>query len=258
MCLRFNFHAKIFRIWYWYISKIDKNADILFMNYGYHHKDQQITIDEQNEHNRYSIQLYHQLASSVEIRNKDIVEIGCGRGGGLAFITSTFAPASAIGIDVNKLAISFCNHYYNLKGLSFLHGDAHKLPLESNICDIVINVESSHRYTDMNAFLKEVFRILRPGGYFLFTDFRRYDEIENLKRELKKNGMIMVKERIINQEVVSSLNLDNTRKHNLIKKLAPRFLHKVAQNFATIVGSETYNNLVSKKFIYFSYVLRKP
>ena len=23
-----------FRIWYWYISKVDKNAEITFMNYG--------------------------------------------------------------------------------------------------------------------------------------------------------------------------------------------------------------------------------
>ena len=27
---------KAFQIWYWYVNKVDKNSDILLMNYGYH------------------------------------------------------------------------------------------------------------------------------------------------------------------------------------------------------------------------------
>ena len=35
------------------------------------------------------------------------MEIGCGRGGGLSYITKNFLPASAIGVDLDKLAVAF-------------------------------------------------------------------------------------------------------------------------------------------------------
>lgn len=240
------------------MNKVDKNGDILFMNFGFSNKDQEIQLDEQNKPERYSVQLYHHLTSATEIKNKDIVEIGCGRGGGLFYITRNFLPASAVGVDLDKEAVSFCNRHYKLDGLSFLHGNAQKLSLKDNSCDVVINVESSHRYPDMTAFLGEVSRILRPNGYFLFTDFRYDYEIEDLKKELALSGMSVIKEKFINKEVVDALELDDERRRLLVKKLAPKFLHRIALNFAGTVGSETYNQFVSHKYIYFSYVLRKP
>lgn len=255
--MRINFREGLFRIWYWYVNKKDKNAEILFLNFGYSDKNQQIVLEEQNEQNRYPIQLYHHLAIATDLTNKDIVEIGCGRGGGLSYITKKFSPASAKGIDLNKQAVSFCNRFYTLNGLTFSQGDAQKLSLENNICDVVINVESSHRYPDITAFLREVSRILRPNGHFLFTDFRYDHEMEDMKKHLESSGMIILKERFINPEVISALELDDKRKRKLVEKLAPGFLHKLALNFAGTIGSETYNQFTSSKYVYFSYVLKK-
>ncbi len=255
--MKFNFRESLFRIWYWYVNKVDKNAQVLFMNYGFSDKDQNIPMSEQDEPNRYSIQLYHHLASETDIKNKDILEIGCGRGGGLNYITENFLPASAKGVDLDKIAVSFCNNHYPAKNISFLQGDAQNLSLKDNSYDVVFNVESSHRYPDMKAFLGEVSRILRPDGHFLFTDFRYDYEIVDMKKELESSGMTVLKERFITQEVVNSLKLDDERRRNLIKKLAPKFLHKIALNFAGTVGSETYNQFDSRLYVYFSYVLKK-
>jgi len=255
--MSFNLREIMYRVWYRFVNNADKNAEILFMNYGYSDKNNEVPMDEQNEPNRYSIQLYHHLTSETEIKNKDIVEIGCGRGGGLSYITENFSPASAMGVDLDTLAVSFCNKHYSLNGLSFLNGNAQNLSLENNICDVVINVESSHRYPDMLSFLKEVKRILRPKGYFLFTDFRFYHEMETVKKQLEMSGMSVLKEKIINKEVVAALALDDERRRNLVKKLVPRILHKIALNFAGAIGSETYNHFVSRKYVYFSYVLQK-
>ncbi len=81
----------LFRVWYWYVNKIDKNAEVLFMNFGYTDKLPAIKLEALDEGNRYSIQLYHQLVSAIDLKNKDIAEIGCGRGGGLEYITSTLS-----------------------------------------------------------------------------------------------------------------------------------------------------------------------
>ncbi|MFC2152440.1 class I SAM-dependent methyltransferase [Bacteroidota bacterium] len=255
--MKYNFRESLFKIWYWYVNKVDKNAEILFMNYGYAEKDNNIALDEQNEANRYSIQLYHHLASATEIKNKDIIEIGCGRGGGLFYITKNFTPASAKGVDLDRRAVSFCNHHYTQNGLSFLHGDAQNLRLENTTYDVVLNVESSHRYPDMTAFLKEVHRILRPNGCFLFTDFRYDYEIEDMRKELESSGLTVLKEKFITQEVVTALEFDNERRIKLVKKLTPKFLHKIALDFAGTVGSNTYNQFATRKYVYFSYVLKK-
>ena len=257
MKIKITVREWIFRVWYWYINKSDKNAEILFMNYGHADTNPAIILDTQDESNRYSIQLYHYLASAIELQNKDIYEVGCGRGGGLEYITRQFSPASAMGIDLDKQAISFCNRYYSIKDLSFLQGDAQKLPLGNNSCDVVINVESSHRYPDLNLFLKEVYRILRSDGYFLLTDFRYDYEIPSLQKELQSSGMSLIKEEFITQQVVAALELDDGRRRKLVKKLAPRFLHKTALDFAGAIGSETYKRFVSRKYIYFNYILQK-
>jgi len=247
----------MFRIWYRYINSVDRNADVLFMNFGYSGSDEQIHLDEEDVPNRVCVQLYHHLASAVEIREKDIVEVGCGRGGGLSYITRSFAPGSSVGVDLDKKAISFCNRHYQLPGLSFIQSDAQNLKLESNSCDVVVNVESSHRYPDMSAFLREVYRVLRPDGYLLLTDFRKDYDMEDFSRTISGSGFSVISHRNINKEVVAALTLDDDRRRYLVKKLMPRILQKTALNFAGAVGSETYKSFVTGKFNYFTYILRK-
>ena len=46
-----------------------------------------------------------------------------------------------------------------------------RFPIDSY--DAVVNVEASHLYPDVPRFLAEVARVLRPGGHFLYADFRR-------------------------------------------------------------------------------------
>ena len=58
--------AWIFRKWYWYISKIDRRKEILFMNFGYHNDNEKTDLSEEDERNRYSIQLYKKLVSLNE------------------------------------------------------------------------------------------------------------------------------------------------------------------------------------------------
>lgn len=227
------------------------------MNYGYSDACQNVMLEPKDESDRYSIQLYHHLANAVDLNNREILEIGCGRGGGLAYITRQFSPDLARGIDLNKQAIKFCNGHYTESELSFLQADAQNLPLDNNTYDVVLNVESSHRYPDMSAFLGEVFRILRPDGYFLFTDFRYDNEIPDLKKYLLSSGLTLVKEENITQQVVAALDLDDARKRQLVEKLVPGILHKTALNFAGAIGSKTYNKFVSRKFVYYSYIFQK-
>lgn len=248
----------LFRQWYAYVNNKDKNAEILFMNYGYHDAQKPATLEKSDEINRYSIQLYHRLAERGEIEDKDIVEIGCGRGGGLDWVCRTYRPKSAIGIDLDATAAEFGNRHYTTPGLRFMQGDAQKLQLKDKSADFVINVESSHRYPDMVSFLNEVKRILRPGGTFLYTDFRYPHEMEELGRQLAQTGLQILEETNINKEVIASLDMDAQRRKELIKRMAPEFLQKTALNFAGVPGSKTYRQILDGEYIYYIYVMQKP
>lgn len=56
--------------------------------------------------------------------------------------------------------------------MTFVHGDAENLPFPDESFDAVINVEAAHLYPDYPRFLREVARVLRPGGHFLYADLR--------------------------------------------------------------------------------------
>lgn len=51
------------------------------------------------------------------------------------------------------------------------------MPFSENTIDIILNVESSHLYNDINRFLKEVMRVLKPGGYLCWADLRENKKV---------------------------------------------------------------------------------
>lgn len=251
-----SFREWIFRTWYWYVNSVDKKGEVLFMNYGYSNG-AEVDLNNAESANRYSVQLYHLLADAVDLKGKDILEVGSGRGGGLAYVNGRFNPQSATGMDLDHGAVSFSNKCHSSSGMKFIQGDAQQIPLDSNAYDVVMNVESSHRYPDMKMFLSEVHRVLQPGGHFLFTDFRYDYEIPELQEQLISSGLTILKEEDITSHVVNALNLDDARRRQLVKKLAPRMLRKVALNFAGTIGSPTYNQFLNREYVYMNYVLQK-
>jgi ubiquinone/menaquinone biosynthesis C-methylase UbiE len=248
----------LFRVWYFYVNKVDKNADILFMNYGYHDENENISLDSKDEKNRYSIQLYHRLVNTVNIENKDIIEVGSGRGGGLEYVFRRFKPAKAVGFELDRTAVKFANKHHKKDGLFFRQGNAMNLNIENQSVDMVLNVESSHRYDNMEKFLSEVNRVLKPGGFFLFTDFRYPHEMLKLKRQLNDLNYNCIDEKEINENVILSIDRDSERRINLVKKLTPVFLHKTALNFSGVTGSDTYLKIKNSSYNYFIFCLQKP
>ncbi len=246
-----------FKFWYWYVSTVDKNAEVVFMNYGYSKDNRKIELDENDEKNRYSIQLYHLVATGAEIKGEDILEVGCGRGGGLSYINRTFAPNSAIGIDLNKKAIKFCNKKYLSEKIKFFQSDAQKLNFEDNAFDVVINIESSHRYSKVDLFIGEVHRVLKPGGVFLFADFGDQEDLKKLNAHLKKLNFKHIKNEIITENVVESLKLSTPNREELVRRLLPKFLQNLGRNFAAIEGTTTFNNFLTREFEYVFYILSK-
>ncbi len=251
----------ISRIQYEYLSKIDQEANILFMNYGWADFDpdaKELYLNEDDEPYRYCIELYHHVTSFIDLRGKDVLEVGCGRGGGASFIMRYLKPGSIVGTDITTNAIRFCNQHYDIAGLSFVLDNAESLRFNDITFDVVINIESSHCYTSMENFLEGVCRVLKPQGYFLFADLRAKEQLGSLKQQLEKTGLTMLKEEIITPNIIQALNLDNKRKHELIKQIVPKILQKPYSEFAGMKGSKTfYGKLLNGDMEYVNYAFRK-
>jgi hypothetical protein len=102
------------RFFYEYASSLDKGGEITVMNYGYvalDPKAQPVSLDAKDEHNRYCIQLYHKVASAIDLRGLDVLEVGSGRGGGAAYIKSYLGPSSMTGVELAENAVTFCQSY---------------------------------------------------------------------------------------------------------------------------------------------------
>ncbi len=93
-----------------------------------------------------------EMGNLTTMRNKSILEIGSGRGGGLSYITRMAKPDRAVGVDFARTQIDFCNQVHSeISGLEFLEGDAHHISalspkIQAESFDYVLNVESSHCY----------------------------------------------------------------------------------------------------------------
>lgn len=236
-----SLNRPIWKLWYQYISGLDKEANMVFMNYGYADIDlnaKKIKLKSVDEKDRYCIQLYRHVADDIHLKGKDLLEIGCGRGGGSSYIMRYLKPKSMVGMDFSKKAIEFCKKNYHFKDLFFSVGSAESLPFEDNKFDAVINVESSHCYMDIGRFLSEVSRIVKPGGYFLFADFRNKKDIKFLQKQLEHFGLELVKKKDITKNVIKSLNLCNKRKRFLIKQKVPKVFQNIFLEFAGVKGSE--------------------
>jgi len=252
----------LWRLWHnWLISWEKRNVVMRFMNYGYAPLEwppEMFSLSNQDEPERYCTQLYHYAVSHTDLRDKNVLEVGSGRGGGASYIARCLGPKSYIGLDLSERGTEFCNMYYDTPNLEFVRGEAEKLPFEANSFDVVVNVESSRVYGDIERFFREVLRVLKPGGDFLLTDMRLRDEVNNLHRQVQDAGFRVEKYHNITKNVVHALDIDDERKKHLIRKRVPGPLLKMFGEFAGLRGSGRYTSFASGAMQYVSYLLVKP
>jgi SAM-dependent methyltransferase len=177
-----------------------------FLNYGY------VPTDSNNESsfiiregtfNANSVRLVLEVIGSLDLNDRTIVEIGCGRGGNSRLVAEKFS-AQVIGIDMSSEAIDFCRKTHLDNSTDFRVGDALNIPLEDGSCDAVLNVESSHSYGNLPKFLSEVRRICRPGAWFLHTDFLSPEDWDYVRSRLQALSFVTENDRDITANVLAS------------------------------------------------------
>lgn len=252
-------HA-LWRAGYEVLARRYGQADWTFMNYGYaalQPDDARPRLEAADEADRYPIQLYHHLAAAGELAGAAVLEVGCGRGGGCSYLARYFNPERVVGVDFSPQAIRFCRRVHTARGLSFVEGDAAALPFPDESFEVVVNVESSHCYPDPERFLREVFRVLRPGGRFLWADMRPVEQVDSTRRQFRNAGFRFLRERRITPNVLHALDRMSDGRAEMVRRLVPRMLVGPVGDFAGVRGSRVYESLRSGAVEYWSWVLGK-
>lgn len=247
------------KVTYELLAKRISAEDWQFMNYGYVPNDNepQVSLPDDPQIQKYPMQMYHYLAAKKEIRGKNVLEVGSGRGGGARYVAKAFQPASYTGMDIAQSAVDLCKKIHVLPNLRFIQGSAESIPLPDNSIDVVLNVESCHAYGSVDNFLSEVKRVLKPGGYLLLVDFRDQKNMDLLRRQMKSSGLQLLEEEDIAPNVVKAMEAEDEVKRARIKKLFPPKWQALFGEFAGVVGSRIHMNLKTRARFYYRFVLQK-
>ena len=253
------FQKAIWRWWYQRLGKRAHDSGWTFMNYGYKYKNQKtLNLTSEDESNRMFIQLYDYVASQIPIKDGEILEVGSGRGGGSSFLSRYHHPKSITGLDYSKSAIKLSNELHgNVDNLFFKLGDAENLPFKDNTFDAVINIESSHCYGNMERFLSEVSRVVKPEGYFGWADLRAKDMVKETEFAFEKSNLTCIYNKTITPEVINALDDIHDTKMKMINNHVPKFLRSAFTDFAGAKNSKIYNSFKSGNAVYLSKVLKK-
>lgn len=248
----------IWQLWYPYLTRRLRGEEVLFLNYAFETAPPlALPLAPADEPNRACIQLYHHVATQVDLRGKKVLEVSCGHGGGASYLTRTLQPAHYTGLDLNRTGIAFCRQRHPLGTLDFLEGDAQNLMFADHTFDAVINVEASHCYPDFPRFLGEVSRVLRPGGHFLYADFRFRDGLADWEKAIAAAPLRLERSGVINTEVLRGMDANSARSLALITRHLPKFLHALGRDFAGVAGSRVYQALQDGSLSYRSYCFVK-
>lgn len=99
----------------------------------------------------------------LEKKEYTILDGGCGTGAGILFLQNY---GKVYGVDLSKEATNFCKK----RGLKRIKtADVSKLPYKNNFFDLVCLMDVIEHIKDDKMVVQEVFRVLKPGGFFLVT-----------------------------------------------------------------------------------------
>lgn len=132
------------------------------------------------------------LDAAGPLRERRVLEVGCGLGMGCALALREYGPGEVTGMDIHpeQLRRARAAHAGLLERepqrLRFVQGAAEQMPSGAGGFDAVVSVEAAQHFPDLTAFAAEAARVLRPGGRAVVTSFFTVDDGPDRPGELAK------------------------------------------------------------------------
>jgi SAM-dependent methyltransferase len=222
----------------------------LFLNYGYiaDGRARRRCPETTGESKDVSANLVLEVIGASDLRDKDILDVGCGRGGTIALIARCFPFTRSItGMDLSPQAIAFCRQAHAATLARFLVADAERLPIPDASIDVLLNIESACVYPHVRTFYRQAHRVLRKGGRLLYADCLDAQAVDSRKAYLSRLGFQISDFRDITANVL--LSCDQTARSRYEQVRGGRPLDaKSAKNLANLIcvpGSRKFRKFLN-------------
>ncbi len=137
---------------------------------------------------------------------RDVLDLGCGTGRLLELAAQRWPDARLLGVDASPRMIAEATSKHSGDArFRFEVGDAAALSLEPSSVDVALSTVSFHHWADQPGGVREVARVLRPGGLFVLADFqpplllrpivRRFHARRSRTRLFERAGFAVVDQR---------------------------------------------------------------
>jgi len=115
------------------------------------------------------------VIGSHDLRGAHVLDIGCGAGGIDIALIRNHGAAYVCGLDVEDPVLAHARALVGRAGLADRIGLVKvapgPLPFPPGTFDVVFSKDSIVHIPDKHALMSEVFRVLKPGGWFLASDW---------------------------------------------------------------------------------------
>lgn len=109
------------------------------------------------------------------LRQHEVLEVGCG--GGLISHELARREALVVGIDPSEDALAVAREKVRQSGLGqnvhFEQGYAESLPYADGSFSVIVCLDTLEHVRDLSATIREITRVLSPGGIFIFDTINR-------------------------------------------------------------------------------------
>lgn len=224
------------------------------LNYGFS-SDPEDTMIAADEPEFYCLRLYEHTLRGLPLTDRDVLEVSCGRGGGARFVIGAYRPRRYVGVDLSPENVALASVLAS-NGAQFVVGSAEELKFPDTSFDVVVNIGASHLYDQRALFFAETFRVLKPGGYFCYTD--GYWADDDCTPDLATAGFELHERREITNNVIRALKRDSARRETIFDRIADSRLRDEYKDWGGVVGYRAFRRFEAGQTRYYSHLLRKP
>lgn len=113
----------------------------------------------------------------------NILDLGCGTGLELDYYFQINPSAAVTGIDLAPSMLMELRRKFSDKDITLIEGSYFDVLFPENHYDAAVSVESLHHFTrrEKIPLYRKIYRALKPGGYFILTDYFAPSDEEELR-----------------------------------------------------------------------------